>query len=51
MFTILFTTFCEKNNPELVVETLQDLVEKFEKAFEDFGLEVHLQFCLMRKNK
>jgi len=34
-----FTSFCEKNNPELVVETLQGLVEKFEKAFEDFGLE------------
>ena len=34
-----FTTFCEKNDPELVVETLQGLVENFEKAFEDFGLE------------
>ena len=34
-----FTSFCEKNDPELVVETLQSLVENFEKAFEDFGLE------------
>ena len=34
-----FTSFCEKNDPELVVETLQGLVENFEKAFEDFGLE------------
>ena len=34
-----FTSFCEKNYAELVVETLQGLVENFEKAFEDFGLE------------
>ena len=34
-----FTSFCEKNDPELVVETLQVLVESFENAFEDFGLE------------
>jgi len=34
-----FTSFCEKNNPELVVETLQNLVESFEKEFEEFGLE------------
>tara|TARA_B100001778_G_scaffold99380_1_gene81092 strand:- start:356 stop:1141 length:786 start_codon:yes stop_codon:yes gene_type:complete len=34
-----FTSFCEKNNPELVVETLQSLVESFENAFQEFGLE------------
>ena len=39
VFRTGFTSFCEKNDPELVVETLQGLVENFEKAFEDFGLE------------
>ncbi len=34
-----FTGFCEKNDPELVVETLQGLVEKFEEAFTDHNLE------------
>ena len=33
-----FTSFCEQNNPELVVETLQKLVEKFEDIFIKFGL-------------
>ena len=32
-----FTSFCEKNDPELVVETLQGLVENFEKAFSKFS--------------
>ena len=34
-----FTSFCEKNDAELVVETLQNLVEKFEDIFVKFGLE------------
>ncbi len=34
-----FTSFCEKNDPELVVETLQGLVEKFEIAFKNYNLE------------
>ena len=34
-----FTSFCEKNNPELVVETLQEIIESFENTFEEFGLE------------
>jgi adenylate cyclase len=34
-----FTSFCEKNNPELVVETLQEIIENFENTFEEFGLE------------
>ena len=33
-----FTSFCEQNNPELVVKTLQKLVEKFEDVFVKFGL-------------
>ena len=33
-----FTSFCEQNNPELVVETLQKLVEEFEDIFIKFGL-------------
>ena len=34
-----FTSFCENNDAELVVETLQQLVEKFEEIFIRFGLE------------
>lgn len=34
-----FTAFCEENDPEYVVQTLQDLVEKFEAAFRQFSLE------------
>ena len=34
-----FTAFCEKSDPELVVETLQGLVEKFEEAFIEYNLE------------
>ncbi len=34
-----FTAFCENNDAELVVETLQQLVEKFEDIFIRFDLE------------
>ena len=34
-----FTAFCEKNTPELVVETLQSLIESFEEAFIEYNLE------------
>ncbi len=34
-----FTSFCEKNQPELVIETLQNIVKKFEDAFLEFNLE------------
>ncbi len=34
-----FTSFCEKNQPELVIETLQNIVKKFEQAFLQFHLE------------
>ena len=34
-----FTSFCEKNQPELVIETLQNIVKKFEQAFLEFHLE------------
>ena len=34
-----FTTFCEKNSPELVIETLQNIIKLFENAFIDFELE------------
>ena len=34
-----FTAFCEKSDPELVVETLQSLVEKFEEVFIESNLE------------
>ena len=34
-----FTSFCERNDAELVVETLQKLVEQFEGVFVKFGLE------------
>jgi CheY-like chemotaxis protein len=34
-----FTSFCENNNPEEVISALQELVEKFEVVFEQFGLE------------
>ena len=34
-----FTEFCEKNDPELVLETLQGLIEKFENTFSEFNIE------------
>jgi class 3 adenylate cyclase len=34
-----FTAFCEQNDPEIVVKTLQTLVEAFEQVFTKFGLD------------
>ena len=34
-----FTAFCEQNDPEIVVKTLQTLVEAFEQVFAKFGLD------------
>ena len=34
-----FTAFCERNDPEIVVETLQTLVEAFEQVFAKFALD------------
>ena len=34
-----FTAFCEQNDPEIVVETLQTLVEAFEQVFAKFALD------------
>jgi len=34
-----FTSFCEKNQPELVIETLQNIIKLFENTFLEFKLE------------
>ena len=34
-----FTSFCDKNQPELVIETLQNIIKLFENAFLEFNLE------------